>query len=112
MRILEIMEKAGIFMIITETFMQCVPDTSYKKYIRVLIQFMLAGMIAGPILLFFTGISRGEWEERINELYYLFEDISESAEQLKLPEDSLLLDNVHGLLEEVERENETEGESD
>lgn len=112
MRMLELIEKTGIFVIITETLLQCVPDSSYKKYIRVLIQFMLAGMIAGPILLFFTGISRGEWEARINELYYLFEDISESAEQLELPEDSMLLDNVHGLLEEVEREYETEGESD
>lgn len=99
---LELLKRASIFIVVTETLIQCLPDSSYKKYVRVLIQFMLAGMLLGPILLFFTGLDKADWERRVREWDLLYDNITESAEDFELPSDGELPAEIRELMQEAE----------
>ena len=99
--IINLIKKAGIFMILAETLIHCCPESAYEKYIRLIVEVMLISLLVFPVLSLIGGLNTEELKSKITQMELMFEDISDEAEEFKMPEEETIKNSIDSVIEEV-----------
>lgn len=101
---IEIIKRAGIFMILAETLIYCCPKTKYEKYLKFIAGVMLLAILIMPVISFIMNIEDKEWVMEPQKMEELLQNMSTDDYV------EFLTQYTEELTEEYREQNSMEGE--